>query len=185
MGQVASVRAVTALSPDALARALNGFFPRDLAIREIAEVPADWDALREARGKHYRYQIWNGACRSPLRIDRFHWLREPLDVERMREAAPTFVGTHDFAALRAERIADGEKLLRHPAHFVRDHEHKLKKSADEDEHDLRHFIEAEEQHEDRDECQCGAFIDNPDLAEWCADCGELFCSQACFEKHVC
>ena len=100
MGQVASVRVVTDLSPHALARSLNGFFPRDLAIREIAEVPAEWDALREARGKHYRYQIWNGACRSPLRIERFHWLREPLGVDRMREAASAFVGTHDFAALQ-------------------------------------------------------------------------------------
>lgn len=100
MGQVASVRVVTALSVEALTRSLNGWFPRDLAVREIVEVPHGWDALREARGKHYRYQIWNGRQRSPLRMGRFHWLRDPLAVDRMREAALAFIGTHDFAALQ-------------------------------------------------------------------------------------
>ena len=38
--------------------------------------------------------------RSPLRADRFHWLWEPLAVDRMREASQSFVGTHDFAALQ-------------------------------------------------------------------------------------
>ena len=100
IGQVASVQVETAFSSEQLARALNGRLSRDVAVREIVEVPLDWDALREARGKHYRYQIWNGRERSPLRAGRFHWLREPLAVDRMREASQTFVGTHDFAALQ-------------------------------------------------------------------------------------
>lgn len=100
MGQLASVRVATTLSVEALTRSLNGWFPPDLAVREIVEVPSDWDALREARAKHYRYQIWNGAQRSPLRAGRFHWLREPLAVSPMREAAEAFVGSHDFAAFQ-------------------------------------------------------------------------------------
>jgi tRNA pseudouridine38-40 synthase len=99
-GQVASVQVSTQFTPEQLARALNGRLCRDIAVREIDAVPLDWDALREARGKHYRYQIWNGADRSPLRAGRFHWLRDPLDVGRMREASEIFVGTHDFAALQ-------------------------------------------------------------------------------------
>jgi tRNA pseudouridine38-40 synthase len=100
MGQVASVRVVTALSVEALTRSLNGYFPHDLSVREIDEVPHGWDALRETRGKHYRYRIWNGRQRSPLRVGRFHWLREVIEVDRMREAAQAFVGTHDFAAFQ-------------------------------------------------------------------------------------
>ena len=100
MGQVASVQVMTDLSVVALTRSLNGYFPHDLSVREIDEVPHGWDALREAHGKHYRYQIWNGRQRSPLRAARFYWLRESLEVDRMREAAQAFVGTHDFAALQ-------------------------------------------------------------------------------------
>lgn len=98
-GQVASVRVTTAMSAAMLARALNGRLPQDIAICTSDEVHEDWDALRAARHKHYRYQIWNGARRSPLRADRFHWFRDPLSVDRMREAARYFVGKHDFASM--------------------------------------------------------------------------------------
>lgn len=100
MGQVASVQVVTALSVAQLTRSLNGCFPRDLSVRDVVEMTPGWDALREASGKHYQYQIWNGAQRSPLRAHRFYWLREPLDVDRMRLAGQSFVGTHDFAAFQ-------------------------------------------------------------------------------------
>jgi tRNA pseudouridine38-40 synthase len=100
LAQVASARLATRLDTRSLLRALNGRLPRDLALREIAEVPADWDALREARGKHYRYQIWNGPTRSPLRAARWAWIVERLDVGAMRQAAECFVGRHDFAAFQ-------------------------------------------------------------------------------------
>lgn len=100
VAQVASLRVVTDFSAATLIRALNARLPRDLAVRACAEAPLDWDALREARGKHYRYQVWNGRERSPLREHRFLWLRAPLDPGRMAEAAGAFVGTHDFAAFQ-------------------------------------------------------------------------------------
>jgi tRNA pseudouridine38-40 synthase len=100
MAQVASLRVATDLPVEALLRALNARLPEDVAVRSIAEVPGDWDALREARRKHYRYQIWNGMARSPLRAARWAWIREPLSVEAMREAGRAFLGRHDFAALQ-------------------------------------------------------------------------------------
>jgi tRNA pseudouridine38-40 synthase len=100
MGQVASVRVETGRSPAEIVRSLNGWLPRDLVVRQLDEVSSDWDALREARGKHYRYQIWNGTDRSPLRAGRFHWLRDPLAVEPMQEASQILIGTHDFAAFQ-------------------------------------------------------------------------------------
>lgn len=100
MGQVASVRVETDLAPEALARALNARLPADVAVCRLDEVAPDWDALREARGKHYRYRLWNGPVRSPLRADRLAWVREPLDVGAMRQAGRAFEGRHDFAALQ-------------------------------------------------------------------------------------
>jgi tRNA pseudouridine38-40 synthase len=100
LGQVASLRVATGLAPEALLRALNARLPADVAVREMAEVPLDWDALREARSKHYRYQIWNGRRRSPLRAARWHWVREPLDRVAMQSAAGVLEGRHDFAAFQ-------------------------------------------------------------------------------------
>ncbi|MCP4906725.1 MAG: tRNA pseudouridine(38-40) synthase TruA [bacterium] len=100
-GQVASVVVATDLPVEALARALNARLPADVAAVGCDEVPAGWDALRAARTKQYRYQIWNGVLRSPLRAARWAWIREGLDVEAMAEAGQYFVGTHDFASMQA------------------------------------------------------------------------------------
>lgn len=100
-GQTVSVELERALEPRALVRALNARLPEDVAVRRVAEVEPGWQASDAARAKLYRYRIWNGADRSPLRLARFAWFPEPLDVGRMQAAAPAFVGTHDFSALRA------------------------------------------------------------------------------------
>ncbi len=100
-GQVASLVLASDFPPGKLARALNSRLPADVAVLRCDVVPEGWDALREARGKLYRYQIWNGASRSPLRVDRFAWIRDPLDLDRMRAAAEIFVGRHDFASMCA------------------------------------------------------------------------------------
>jgi len=100
-GQVVSVVLARALEPRSLLRALNARLPGDVAVLEAREVPTGWHATDAARAKLYRYRIWNGAVRSPLRAARFAFIPEPLDLEAMRAAAPAFVGTHDFSALRA------------------------------------------------------------------------------------
>ena len=100
-GQVVSVDLERTLEPRVLARALNARLPSDVAVLRVDEVEPGWLATDAARAKHYRYRIWNGATRSPLRAARFAHVPEPLDVEAMRRAAARFVGTHDFAAFRA------------------------------------------------------------------------------------
>lgn len=100
-GQVASCRPSTALSPEDLCRALNAVLPLDLAVREVALSPEGFHARRSARRKLYRYALWNGPVRSPLR-ERTHWgVRSPLDVGTMRAAAAPLVGTRDFAAFQS------------------------------------------------------------------------------------
>ncbi len=100
-GQVVGVELERALAGPALVRALNARLPPDVAVTSVSEVAPGWHATDTARAKLYRYRIWNGAVRSPLRAGRFAWIPERLAVDRMRSAAAVFVGTHDFSALRA------------------------------------------------------------------------------------
>ena len=99
-GQVASVVVETELAPERLGRALNGVLPSDLAVWECALAPEGFHARYQARSKLYRYRIWNGESRSPLRATRAHHVPSALDVEAMRRAAALLLGTHDFAAFR-------------------------------------------------------------------------------------
>ena len=100
-GQVVSLALERALEPRILLRALNARLPEDVAVVEACEAPPGWHATDAARAKLYRYRVWNGVARSPLRAARFAFIPEPLDLEAMRSAAAVFVGTHDFSALRA------------------------------------------------------------------------------------
>jgi tRNA pseudouridine38-40 synthase len=100
-GQVANVAVDTALNPDRLRLALNGVLPPDVAVLAAEVVPEGFDARRDARSKVYRYSVWNGATRSPLRAGRALCLRRALDLTAVRAAAQAVVGTHDFASFQA------------------------------------------------------------------------------------
>jgi tRNA pseudouridine38-40 synthase len=110
-GQVASVALETRLAPAALLRALNALLPEDVAVREVALAPERFHARRDARSKLYRYAIWNGAQRSPLRSRRFFAVPQILDLNAMRTAASALVGRHDWSAFQvrgSEWRAEGE-----------------------------------------------------------------------------
>jgi tRNA pseudouridine38-40 synthase len=100
-GQVASVRLATAMTPEALRRALNGVLPADVAVRALEPAPDGFDARRHAAGKLYRYDLWNGPDRAPLRRRRALCLARPLDLTAVRSAAADLVGSHDFASFQA------------------------------------------------------------------------------------
>jgi len=100
-GQVASVRLTSERAPEALCGALNGVLPPDLAVLALEPADEGFDARRRATGKLYRYSIWNGPVRAPLRRRRALCLRRPLDVAAMARAAADLVGHHDFSSFRA------------------------------------------------------------------------------------
>jgi tRNA pseudouridine38-40 synthase len=99
--QVASLVLERGWPADRLQRAMNGVLPRAVAVRSAALAPDGFDALRDATGKRYRYRIWNGAVRSPLRAVRFAHVPRPLDLAAMREAAARLAGEHDFRSFQA------------------------------------------------------------------------------------
>jgi len=116
-GQVASVALETPLGAEALRRAANGVLPPDLAVTAAAEVPEAFHARHAARGKLYRYRIWNGASPSPLRAARTHRVFTPLDLAAMRAAAQALEGPHDFRCFQAAGGAPGstQRTLRRVA----------------------------------------------------------------------
>jgi tRNA pseudouridine38-40 synthase len=101
LGQVAHFDTEAQIPLHGFLKGLNSNIPRQIAITSVVEAAADFDARFSARGKLYRYTIWNAPVRAPL-IDRYAWhARRPLDLAPMREAAAAMVGKHDFSAFRA------------------------------------------------------------------------------------
>ena len=107
LGQVAQAdvpAAVFARLPrERWVRALNAFLPPEIRVEKITLVRAGWHARFSARGKWYRYRIWNAPTLRPLEFGRAWHLPAPLDFGLLRAAAALLVGTHDFAAFAANR----------------------------------------------------------------------------------
>jgi tRNA pseudouridine38-40 synthase len=99
--QTASFALEANIPAGGLLRGLNSILPPDVALVEVADASADFDARFSARGKVYRYLVWNHFVRAPRWRRRAWHVRQPLDLAAMRRAAAVLVGEHDFAAFRA------------------------------------------------------------------------------------
>lgn len=105
LGQVVSWRTESALEPWVVVKALNAKLPPTMAVRRATEAPLDFDPRHQTLGKLYRYQILQSPTRRPLARHDHWWLRAPLDVEAMRQAAAILEGEHDFSSFRASGCA--------------------------------------------------------------------------------
>lgn len=109
-GQVVSFRTASVLSADVLGRALNAELPEDLAVVHAAEAPAGFSARFSAKGREYRYTIWNAPGRIAIgRQYAYHW-RSHLDAAAMDRAARVLVGRHDFAAFAGATRPTGHNV---------------------------------------------------------------------------
>ncbi len=102
LGQVACFDTHLSLSAATLLAALNARLPRDVVVLRADEVPLDFHPRFHAVSKHYRYRVLDRRVPSPLRRDRVLWVKYPLEVDPMREAARLLVGEHDFRAFCTE-----------------------------------------------------------------------------------
>ena len=108
LGQVAHLEIYTDLPPDTLRRRVNDALPADISIRRIDKVAHRFHARHHAEARSYLYQI---SRRKTAFFKPFvWWIKEPLDVARMREAAAPFVGMQDYASFSADE--PGEKSTR-------------------------------------------------------------------------
>ena len=100
-GQVAHFNADVTIALDRLPHAVTSRLPDDAQVTAVRSVDADFDAIRSATSKQYRYRI-HSSTKRPL-FDRHyvwhcHWT---LDAARMADAAARIVGEHDFGGFAA------------------------------------------------------------------------------------
>ncbi len=96
--QIVHFDAPTPRSTKAWVYGANANLPRDIAVRWVAPVADDFHARFLALARRYRYVILNQPSRPVLERANATWCREPLNAERMHEAAQALVGEHDFSS---------------------------------------------------------------------------------------
>jgi tRNA pseudouridine38-40 synthase len=94
LGQVAHMDAPGAAPPETMRRRMNDELPSDINVVAIARARTQFHARHDAVARSYIYQI--ARRRTAFAKPFVWWIKEPLDLERMRSAASVFVGFHDF-----------------------------------------------------------------------------------------
>jgi tRNA pseudouridine38-40 synthase len=105
LGQVAhaDVPGASQHSPARWVAALNAHLPPQIRVMAVRPAPSTFHARFSARGKVYRYRIWNAPVLPPLETGRAWHVPSKLDLGVMQTAAASFLGRHDFARFAANR----------------------------------------------------------------------------------
>jgi tRNA pseudouridine38-40 synthase len=94
--QVAHLDVRKPLPAETLRRGINDSLPSDIHVLAVDTVPHKFHARHAAVARSYVYQV--ARRRSAFAKPFVWWVKEPLDLARMREAAARFSGMHDFQA---------------------------------------------------------------------------------------
>jgi len=111
-GQVAHLRAAPrqAVSPQQILKTFNERLPADIVVLDVTPAPAGFHARHSAVSREYVYRI--SRRKSAFSKKYVWWVKEPLDVARMAEAAKVLPGRHNFIRFRAKDPArPGESTI--------------------------------------------------------------------------
>ena len=82
-------------------RGANALLPSGVAVLWAHEVDEEFHARFSAQARSYRYNLFCRPVRSALQQGKVGWFHQPLDIDKMQEAAEFIRGEHDFSAFRA------------------------------------------------------------------------------------
>jgi tRNA pseudouridine38-40 synthase len=105
-------RAECTMTTRKLALALNAWLPADVRVLSAVRAPEKFHARFDAKGKQYRYFVWNHTAMNPLIRGTAWHVPRALDLSAMRAAAALFVGKHDFKSFAANRNYEMESTTR-------------------------------------------------------------------------
>lgn len=100
-GQVANFFTNSNIPSDRFAYAINSVLPKDIVINRSEEVDKSFHSRYSAKGKEYRYIIYNRKIPSPLLRNYAYHVPQKLQYDHMKIAANDILGQHDFVAFMA------------------------------------------------------------------------------------
>ena len=86
------------LPENAFLKGLDALLPEDISVKACKTVKNDFHARYDAKGKTYKYYIFNSSISDPF-LARYSWrIERKLNIDLMNDFCGKLVGTHDFSA---------------------------------------------------------------------------------------
>ncbi len=103
LGQVANFKIDTDMTAKDVMAYMNQYLPEDIGVIAIQEMPERFHSRLNAKGKTYRYRIWNTELPCIFARRYVYEILEELNLETMRTAAAYLIGKHDFKAFTSTK----------------------------------------------------------------------------------
>ena len=107
--QVAHLRVRKAADPLQISRKLNDLLPHDIHVLDVTRAGDGFHARHDAESRVYLYQI--SRRRTALAKSFVWWIKDRLDLSKMKTAAGHIAGRHDFGAFTDKRLAGDESRI--------------------------------------------------------------------------
>ena len=113
LGQVVSFPSAHA-DPEGLAllRSLNALVGPGISVSEVRRATQGFSARFDAVSREYRFRVANGPVPPLFLRNVAWWVKKPLDISAMSEAASVLVGEHDFRSFCIADSARGKRTVR-------------------------------------------------------------------------
>ena len=117
LGMVAHLHTRSTIAVPTLERGLNALLPLDIRILAAEEAPTDFHSRFNVLGKTYRYDFCTAALQMPCARRYQAHFPGPFALNRLAEALPLLLGTHDFSSFertgsRDRSAVDGRGAVR-------------------------------------------------------------------------
>ena len=100
-GQIVHFESDSQRSLEAWKLGVNRFLPSDIRVIWSSKVTENFHARFSATRRSYRYIIYNSSVKHALLRNHVSACYQPLDIDRMKQAAIHFIGEMDFSTIRA------------------------------------------------------------------------------------
>lgn len=107
-----SVKTESRIPPERMTAAMNHWLPDDVAVKSCREVPENFHARYDCKGKEYCYEIWNHPVREPFLRGRALHYWYPIDEEKLNAAAGYYLGAHDFTSFCTQDRREAGDMVR-------------------------------------------------------------------------
>ena len=97
-GQVVNFHCNSTMSCDEILSGLRQYLPEDIGVVSCKNVSERFHARLNAKTKTYCYRLWNSDAPCVFQRKYVYMEKASLDLDKMRQAAEMFLGTHDFSA---------------------------------------------------------------------------------------
>lgn len=96
--QVVNFHCNSTMSCDEILSGLRQYLPEDIGVVSCKNVSERFHARLNAKTKTYCYRLWNSDAPCVFQRKYVYVEKASLDLDKMRQAAEMFLGTHDFSA---------------------------------------------------------------------------------------